>query len=226
MAGEDIPRLAEIAKKELALGADMEQIGAFALDDYQRYQAEKRILADFVDSVGPGLAVPIEEEWHKELALVGEARKDLCNNARVALKTKVEEAERGLAAEKASLEKVHAALEDVKQAQESGHALEELTSTLLEIKTLADVVQDPEELYAELRKKITGSPGDVIEAGIRDLGQYYEQVTLASHGFASFEELANYARASVQNVVHAGEALEDVYRPYQIARKDYDIPVP
>lgn len=226
MAGEDIPRLAEIAKKELALGADMEQIGAFALDDYQRYQEEKRILADFVDDAGPGQSVPIEEEWHKELKLVGEARKILCNNARVALKTKVEEAKRRLASEEASLEKVQKALEDVKESQESAHAAEELSSTLLELKTLAEMIQDPEELYGELRKKITGSPDDVIEAGIRDLGQYYELATLASHGFASFEELANYARASVQNVVHAGEALEDVYRPYQIAQKDYDIPVP
>ena len=220
------PQLVEAAKKELQLDGDMEQIAAFAPDDYQRYQEERRILADFVDSANnPNEAVPVSDEWHKELQLIGGARKDLCNNARVALEPRVKEAEQHLELERQSLERVIAALEDFKEAHEAAEAAEHLSSTLLKLNQLVEVIHEPEKMYEVLKEKITGSPDDVIEAGIRDLGQYYEQVTLASHGFSSFEDMANYAKASVHNVVTAGEALGDVVGPYKIAQKDYDIPV-
>jgi hypothetical protein len=223
---DDIAHLVEIAKKELALEVDLQQIGAFALGDWDQWVTEKRILADFVDSATTGQSVPVAEEWHKQLHRLGDARKMLCNNAAVALRAKIAEAKKHLSSEKADLVRVEAALEDVKQAHESAHGAAELISTLLEVKTLVEVIENPEKMKEELQSKFTGSPGDVIEAGIKDLGQYYEQVTLASHGFASFEELAHYAKAQAQNVVHAGEAFDDVYRPYLLAEKDYEIPVP
>lgn len=221
-------QLVAAARKELQLDSDMEQIAAYAPDDYQKYQEERRILADFVDSAessNPNVAVPVPDEWHKELQLIGEARKDLCNNARVALESKVQEAEHHLESERQSLERVIAALEDFQQAHEAAEAAEQLSSTLLKLNQLVEVIHEPEKMYDVLKEKITGSPDDIIEAGIRDLGQYYEQVTLASHGFSSFDDMANYAKASVRNVVTAGEALGDVIRPYKIAQRDYDIPV-
>ena len=226
-AGVD-PQLVAAAKRELQLDGDMEHIGAFALDDYQRYQEERRILADFVDSAelnNPNMSVPVADEWHKELRLIGEARKDLCNNARVVLEFKANEAEHHLESERHSLERVIAALEDFKEAHEAAEAAEHLTSTLLKLNQLVEVIHDPEKLYDVLKEKVTGSPDDVIEAGIRDLGQYYEQVTLASHGFSSFEEMSNYAKASVRNVAAAEDALGDVVSPYRVAKRDYDIPV-
>ena len=44
------PQLVAAARKELQLDSDMEQIAAYAPGDYQKYQEERRILADFVDS--------------------------------------------------------------------------------------------------------------------------------------------------------------------------------
>jgi hypothetical protein len=222
------PQMVAAAKKELELESDMEQIGAYAPDDYQKYQDERRILADFVDSAessNPNMSVPAPDEWHKELQLIGEARLDLCNNARVALESGVKDAERHLESERQSLERVIVALEDFKEAQESAEAAEKLSSTLMQLNELVEVIHEPEKMYDVLKEKITGSPDDIIEAGIRDLGQYYEQVTLAGHGFSSFDDMANFAKASVKNVVTAGEALGDVVRPYEIAKKDYDIPV-
>jgi hypothetical protein len=222
------PQLVEAAKKELQLDGDMEHIAAFAPDDYQKYQEERRILSDFVDSAesnNPNESVPAQDEWHKELQLIGGARKDLCNNARFALESKVKEAEHRLESEKQSIERVIAALEDFKEAHEAAEAAEHLSSTLLKLNQLVEVIHEPEKMYKVLEEKFTGSPDDIIEAGIRDLGQYYEQVTLASHGFSSFEDMANYAKASVHNVVTAGEALGDVVGPYKVAQKDYDIPV-
>lgn len=222
------PQLVAAARNELQLDSDMEQIAAFAPDDYQKYQEERRILADFVESAessNPNESVPVPDEWHKELQLIGEARKDLCNNARVALESRVKEAEHHLESESQSLQRVIAALEDFKEAHEAAEAAEQLSSTLLKLNQLVEVIHEPEKMYDVLKEKITGSPDDIIEAGIRDLGQYYEQVTLASHGFSSFDDMASYAKASVRNVVTAGEALGDVVRPYKIAQKDYDIPV-
>lgn len=226
-AGLD-PQLLEAAKRELQLDGDMEHIAAFAPDDYQRYQEERRILADFVDSAesnNPNESLAVPEEWHKELQLIGGARKDLCNNARVALESRVNQAQQHLESEKHSLERVIAALEDFKEAHEAAEAAEHLSSMLLKVNQLVEVIHEPEKLYKVLEDKVTGSPDDVIEAGIRDLGQYYEQVTLASHGFSSFEDMANYARASVRNVATAEEALGDVVGPYMVAQRDYDIPV-
>lgn len=226
-AGVD-PQLVAAAKRELQLDGDMEHIAAFAPDDYQKYQEERRILADFVDSAesnNPNEPVPVHDEWHKELQLIGEARKDLCNNARVALESRVNEATQHLESEKHSLERVIAALEDFKEAHEAAEAAEQLSSMLLKVNQLVEVIHEPEKMYTVLEEKITGSKDDIIEAGIRDLGQYYEQVTLAGHGFSSFEDMANYAKASVNNVTTAEEALGDVVRPYMVAQRDYDIPV-
>lgn len=99
------PELVAAARKELELDGDMEQIAAFALDDYQKYQEERRILADFVDSAesnNPNESVPAPDAWHTELQLIGNARLDLCNNARVALEFRVKAAEEHLELERQS----------------------------------------------------------------------------------------------------------------------------
>jgi hypothetical protein len=168
------PQLVDAANKELELDGNMEHIAAFAPDDYQKYQEERRILSDFVDSAesnNPNEAVPAPDEWHKELQLIGGARKDLCNNARVALESKVSEAAHHLESERQSLERVIAALEDFKEAHEATEAAEQLSSTLMKVNQLVEVIHEPEKMYKVLEEKITGSPDDIIEAGIKGLGQ-------------------------------------------------------
>ena len=206
-----------------------EQLGAYSPADWTTYEGSMRVVMDYV-SLADGGEPPPADEWHRALHELGEDRRQLANNADVAIRGHIAEWKAHLQANKHDLDQVIAALQDVEQTERDNKDATRLVHLVLKLKDIAEFAEDPSLKGAADLVGLTPSSGpsvgDLIEQGIANLAEYEYDIVLVSHGFASKEELHNRVQSAAQQVSEAAQQLHTVLYVHDVAERTYAIPAP
>jgi hypothetical protein len=212
-----------ISDSEVAGTAVMEQLGAYDHPDWNKYAESLHMIMEYSALFDRGEPPP-DDEWHRALHELGEDRRQLANNAGVALRDRAAQGEAHLASLKHDFDQVIAALEDVQHAVEDAEKAAKLVELVMTLKDIAEVVEhpSPEKIAEVVTKRYTYDA--LIERGIGNLAQYGVDLTLVSHGFASVDELHRRVESAKQQVADGAEALQLDYHYEALARQYYEWP--
>jgi hypothetical protein len=215
-------------KTELAIRDKLQALEALAAGAWKPYADCAGVVTDYVSLVDGGQEVPAEE-WRHALDEVGENRRTFASDAFDAVKGKLADATANLASERADLGKVTAALEDVKGAIDDAAEAERLTGVVFRLEELAEFAEHPSAKKGfDLVRGKAGEDEKLVEEGIGNLGQYEVLTTLASHGFASVEELQRRVETAQRNVSEAAAVFEQHESQEELAAqyKEWRYPPP
>src|SRR3954447_24343369 len=226
----DLTNLLAWSREEAKGAGNIESLGSLAPSDYQPYTFAMRTINSYVELSEAGEEVD-SNEWHRALTELGEARNMLASNAEVVLRGRMADRTAHLGREKAELRRVLGALEDVKQAEQDAERAEHLAAWIEHVKQAAEIVELVESLHEPTPEKILvlANAASTLKFGFESFvaaeGQYFVQVTLASHGFASSEELARRVTTASENVSSAGEALHSEAYFFSLAKHYHELPI-
>jgi len=210
-------QLREISQAEVAAEGHLQGLGSYAEPDWQAFMQWIRVVHDYLALADAGEPPP-EDVWRDGLHQLGEARRQLANNADVVIRQHIEARTAGLAGAQHDLTAVIAALEDVQGAIHDAEEAEHLSHLVLKLKDLAEFAHEPSLGHAW--HVVHGEKADsLIEQGIGNLGQYQVLTTLAAHGFASVEELHRRVATANAQVTEAAQALHYELQMHDEARK-------
>jgi DNA repair exonuclease SbcCD ATPase subunit len=207
-AATDLAGLKAVSLTEASVREKLQPLGDLAPASWSEYGESVGVVSDYVSTLDGGNDQD-RAEWHRALAEVGERRRRFAGEASDVAKRSLDEARERLAAERADLEKVTEALEDVKSAIDDSDEAQRLTGVVFRLKELAEFAEHPsaKKGFDLVRGKVSEDEHLVAE-GIGNLGQYEVLTTLASHGFASVEELQRRVETAHQHVSEAAEVFE------------------
>lgn len=212
--------LMEISRAEVAAEAHLQSLGSYAESDWHEFMSYVGMIQQYV-SLADGGEPPPDDVWREGLHQLGEARRTLANNADVVIRQHIDARTAHLASAQHDLTAVIAALEDVQGAIHDAAEAEHLSHLVLKLKDLAEFAHEPTLGHAW--HVVHGEKADsLIEQGIGNLAQYEVLTTLASHGFASVEELHRRVATANQQVTEAAEALHYELQLHEEARKYAD----
>ena len=94
--------------------------GGYAPKDWEEYSFGLHTINSYIDLANDGVPgdPPPASEWHRALAELGEARKQVCNNAEVELNKRISATAAHLEADKRDLAAALAAVKDVEEAEQ------------------------------------------------------------------------------------------------------------
>jgi hypothetical protein len=210
-------QLREISQAEVAAEGHLQGLGSYAESDWHEFMTWVHLIHDYLSLADAGEPPP-EDVWRDGLHQLGEARRQFANNADVVIRQHIEARKAHLAGAQHDLTAVIAALEDVQGAIHDAAEAEHLTHLVLKLKDLAEFAHEPTLGHAW--HVVHGEKADsLIEQGIGNLAQYQVLTTLASHGFASVEELHRRVAGATAQVTEAAEALHTELQMHEEARK-------
>lgn len=227
---QDLTNLLAWSREELKGAGTVESLGSYAPNDYQEYTFAVQTINSYVELSEAGEEVD-SQEWHRALNELGQARNGLASNAEVVLRQRMAERTANFASEKAELHRVLAALEDVKQAEDDAEGAEHVAGWIEHVKQAAEIVEVFESLHEPSPEKIlvlTNAASTLkfgFESFVAAEGQYFVQVTLAAHGFASAQELAARVKTAPDNLSQAGEALHSEAYFFSLAKYYHELPI-
>ena len=231
----EVAGLLATSKEEMAYAGSVESFcGGYAPKDWGEYSGTTGVINDYINLAGAGEPPP-ESEWRQALKDVGNARIQVCNNAEVELNQRISARAAHLEADKRDLEKVLAAVKDVEESEQVAKDAEHRAKWLEAMKMLSEVVE------------VIGNPHDFVEAEagfamerlthltlaastlkadfgsfIQAEAQYMVQVTLASHGFGSTEEMERRVTTASGNVEATAQDLHSLVYARDEARAYYE----
>ncbi len=225
------------SEEEMSYEGHIEGFAWYAQKDWEAYSFATQTINSYIDLAKDGFP-PDSSEWHTALNDVGQARNQLCSNAEVELNQRISARAAHLEADKRDLAAALTAVKDVEQAQQAAEEAEHRAKWLEAMKLLSEVVE------------VIGNPYDFVEAEAgfaiermthlalaastlkTDFGsfieaeaQYMVQVTLASHGFASAEEMERRVTTASGNVEETAHALHTEVYARDEARKYHAEPI-
>jgi hypothetical protein len=215
-------QLRTASQAEVGAEAHLQSLGSYAPDDWHAFMEYVRMIQQYIELADAGEPPP-DDVWRDGLYQLGSARRQLANNADVVLRQHIETRTANLAGAKHDLAAVIAALDDVEQAIHDSEEAQHLAHLVFKLKDLAEFAEKPSLGHAW--HVVHGEKSaDLIEQGIGNLGQYNVLVTLASHGFASIEELHRRMSSATEQVQEAAQALQFELQLHEEAQKYYDWP--
>jgi hypothetical protein len=238
-ASPEVAGLLAASKEEMAYGGPVESFcGGYAPHkDWEEYSGATHMINDYIDLAGAGEPPP-ESEWRRALNEVGEARNQLCSNAEVELKQQILARTAHLGADKRDLAAALAAVKDVEEAEQVAEEAEHRTKWLEVMEKLSDLVEaignphdfvEAEAGFAVERVTHIALAASTFKADfgsfIQAEAQYMVQVTLASHGFGSTQELERRVTTASDNVEATAEDLHSVVYALDEARTYHAKPI-
>jgi hypothetical protein len=118
----EVAGLLAASKEEMAYAGSVESFcGGYAPKDWEEYSGATHVINDYIDLANDGVPgdPPPASEWRRALAELGDARKQLCNNAEVELNKRISATAAHLGADKRDLAAVLAAVKDVAEAEQT-----------------------------------------------------------------------------------------------------------
>jgi hypothetical protein len=234
----EVANLLAASKEEMTYEGHIQGFAAYATQqDWDDYTFGTRTINSYIDLANDGFP-PDASEWHRALNDVGQARNQLCSNAEYELNQRISARAAHLEADKRDVAAALAAVKDVEEAQQAAEEAEHRAKWLEAMKMLSEVVE------------VIGNPHEFLEAEVgfalqhlthlalaastlkADFGsfiqaeaQYMVQVTLASHGFASAEEMERRVATASDNIEATAQALHDEVSGRDEARKYHAQPI-
>ena len=214
--------LRAVSVAETGAEAHLQSMASYAEADWHAFMAYVTMIHQYVSLADAGEPPP-DDVWRDGLHQLGEARRQLANNADVVVREHIAARTEHLAGTRHELVQVLAALADVEQAIHDAEDAEHLAHLIFKLKDLAEFAEKPTLGHAW--HIVHGEKGDeLIEQGIGNIGKYEVLLTLASHGFASIEELHRRVATATSQVTEAAEALQFELQLHEDAQKYYDWP--
>jgi hypothetical protein len=212
------------AASQAEVGAEghLQSFGSYAEPAWQAFIANVQMINQYISLADAGEPPP-DDVWRDGLHDLGEARRELANNADVVIRQHIEARTANLAATKHDLATVIAALEDVEQAIHDSEEAQHLAHLVFKLKDLAEFAEKP-SLGGAWHIVHGEKSDDLIVQGIGNLGQYGVDLTLVQHGFASVEELHRRVSSATEQVQEAAQALQFELQLHEDAQKYYDWP--
>lgn len=217
-----IEGLKGVSGAELSIHDKLQALESLASGDWVPYSQCAGVISDYVSLQDGGQDVD-RPEWRRALGELGEKRRKFAGEAFDAVKGSVDQATAHLAGERADLDRVTKALEDVQGAIDDSKEAQRLTGVVFRLKELAEFAEHPsaKKGFDLVRGKV-GEDEKLVEEGIGNLGQYEVLTTLASHGFASVEELQRRVATAQRNLHEAAEAFEHYESQQELAAEYKD----
>ncbi len=210
------------SQTEVDAEGQLQSLGSYAPDDWRSFMDYVHMIHEYI-ALADGGEPPPDDVWRDGLHQLGDARRQLANNADVVIRDHIEQRTAGLESARHDLAAVLAALNDVEQAIHDGDEAERLSHLVLKLKDLAEFAEEPTLGHAW--HVVHGEKSDeLIEQGIGNLGQYGVELTLASHGFSSVEELHRRVSGATEQVTDAAQALHFELQLHEDALRYYDWP--
>ena len=150
----EVAGLLAASKEEMAYEGHVQGFAAYAQKDWEEYTSGLHTINSYIDLANDGVPgdPPPASEWRRALAELGEARKQLCNNAEVELNGRISARAAHLEADKRDLAAVLAAVKDVEEAEQTAEEAEHRAKWLEAMKMVSEVVE------------AIGNPHDFVEA--------------------------------------------------------------
>jgi hypothetical protein len=239
----EVAGLLAASKEEMAYEGHIQgTCGGYAPQkDWEEYSFGLHTINSYIDLANDGVPgdPPPASEWRQALNALGEARKQLCNNAEVELNKRISATAPHLEADKRDLAAVLAAVKDVEEAQQVAEEAEHRAKWLEAMKMVSEVVEaignphdfvEAEAGFAMERLTHLTLAASTLKADfgsfIQAEAQYMVQVTLASHGFGSTEEMERRVTTASGNVEATAQDLHSLVYARDEARTYYEKPIP
>jgi hypothetical protein len=237
----EVAGLLAASKEEMAYEGHVQGFAAYAQKDWEEYTSGLHTINSYIDLANDGVPgdPPPASEWRRALAELGEARKQLCNNAEVELNGRISARAAHLEADKRDLAAVLAAVKDVEEAEQTAEEAEHRAKWLEAMKMVSEVVEaignphdfvEAEAGFAMERLTHLTLAASTLKADfgsfIQAEAQYMVQVTLASHGFGSTEEMERRVTTASGNVEATAEDLHSLVYARNEAGTYYEKPIP
>jgi hypothetical protein len=238
----EVAGLLAASKEEMAYEGHIQgSCGGYAPKDWEEYSFGLHTINSYIDLANDGVPgdPPPASEWHRALAELGDARKQVCNNAEVELNKRISATAAHFEADKRDLERVLAAVKDVEEAEQVAKEAEHRASWLEAMKMLSEVVEaignphdfvEAEAGFAIERVTHIALAASTFRADFESFisaeAQYMVQVTLASHGFGSTEEMKGRVTTALGNVEATAQDLHSLVYARNEARTYYEKPIP